>query len=163
VAWQDLADTLKAVAIPALVRGPAGRDVPVVPLNTVYFIPTTSHEEALLLAALLNSLPVRTFARAIAERAKDARFRFFAWTIALLPLPRRWNQGPAAAELLRISRAAHYLGAIAPDQALRLDRVVGSLYGLGSADLEALADFDLWLRGVGPAEDCAEGGDEDHG
>lgn len=147
VAWQDLASDLEAVALPARVRGPAGGDVPLIPLNTVYFIPTTTPEEALLLAALFNSLPVRTFARTIAERAKDARFRFFAWTIALLPLPAAWQCGPLAAELLRISEAAHLLGGLAPAAAHRLDTLVGSLYGLGAAELAALTEFDHWLKG----------------
>jgi hypothetical protein len=149
VAWQDLAENLEAVAIPARVRGPAGSDVPVIPLNTTYFIPTTTHDEALLLAALLNSLPVRTFARAMAERAKDARFRFQAWTIALLPLPPGWESTPAARELLRISRGAHNLGGITPAAARRLDHLVAHLYGLQPAELEYLAEFDRWLRGVG--------------
>lgn len=148
LAWRDLAEDLEAVALPARVRGPVGRDVPIIPLNTVYFIPTGTHDEALLLAALFNSLPLRAFARAVAERAKDARFRFFAWTVALLPLPPGWNTGRAVPELLRISRTAHTLGGLAPDAAARLDRVVGSLYGLGPDDLDTLRDFDHWLRGI---------------
>src|SRR5690606_34082809 len=67
VAWHDLAETVKAVALPARVRS-LGQDAPLIPLNTVYFIAARGDDEALLLAALLNSLPVRTFARAIAER-----------------------------------------------------------------------------------------------
>jgi hypothetical protein len=148
VAWQDLAATLEAVALPAHVRGPAGRDVPLIPLNTVYFIPTASAERALLLAALFNSLPLRTFARAIAERAKDARFRFFAWTVALLPLPLGWEQGIAAPALLRLSREAHEQGGLDAENELRLNRIVASLYGLLADDLEALERFDRWLRGV---------------
>ena len=147
VAWQDLADDLKAVAIPARVRGPAGREVPVIPLNTVYFIPTSSYDEALRLAALLNSLPVRTFARAIAERAKDARFRFQAWTIALIPLPAGWDEGELGNELLELSRAAHEGGGLEQDDERRLDDVVASLYGLSTDDLHALRAFDLWLKG----------------
>jgi hypothetical protein len=147
VAWRVLAANLDAVALPARLRGPAGGDVPVIPLNTVYFIATASHEQALLLAALFNSLPVRTFARAIAERAKDARFRFLAWTMALLPLPERWDQSPATAELLRISRTAHSLGGLPPNAVHRLDRIVAALYGLGPEEMQAIDGFDRWLRG----------------
>ncbi|HEX6940755.1 MAG TPA: DNA methyltransferase [Longimicrobiales bacterium] len=147
VAWHDLARTLEAAALPARVRGPAGRDVPLIPLNTVYFVPARSDQQALLLAAYLNSLPARTFARAIAERAKDARFRFLAWTIALVPLPRAWDAGPAAARLREISARAHERRAIAPGDEDELNAIVASAYGLTSDDMTALRSFDLWLRG----------------
>lgn len=147
VAWHDLALTLEAAALPARVRGTAGRDVPLVPLNTVYFVPTTTHECALLLAAYLNSLPVRTFARAVAERAKDARFRFLAWTVALVPLPEGWDAGPAAARLREISARAHEQGAIDARAEEELNSIVAAAYGLTDDDTAALRDFDLWLRG----------------
>jgi len=147
VAWHDLADTLKAVALPATTRGADGRPRPLVPLNTVYFLPCATHDDALVLAALLNSLPARTFARAVAERAKDARFRFFAWTIGLLPLPDGWRRTGPAARLLSLSRSAHARGAIRPDEQHELDTLVGGLYGLDGRPMDALHDFDRWLRG----------------
>lgn len=147
VAWNDLAETLNAVALPACTRSVDGHDRPLLPLNTVYFVPTESEERALLLAAFLNSLPARTFARAVAERAKDARFRFFAWTIASLPLPEAWYAGPAADRLLRISRGAHTRGFVSRPEQAELDALVGRRYGLGTDELGALAAFDAWLRG----------------
>jgi hypothetical protein len=146
VVWHDLSDTLRAVALPATVRF-AGADRELVPLNTVYFLPTPDHEAAILLAGLLNALPVRTFARAVAERAKDARFRFFAWTISALPLPEAWREGPAGEEVAALSAGAHRAEGIAPADQDRLDRAVAALYGLDADDLEALARFDAWLRG----------------
>jgi hypothetical protein len=147
VAWQDLCETLEAVALPARVAGPGGEPRPLVPLNTVYFIPVSSPPEALVLAAYLNSLPVRTFARAVAERAKDARFRFFAWVIALLPLPGRWRSGDTARRLLALARDAHEAGAISPAAQGELDALVARAYGLSDGDVAALGDFDRWLRG----------------
>ena len=160
VAWHDLAETVKAVALPARVRS-LGQDAPLIPLNTVYFIPARADDEALLLAALLNSLPVRTFARAIAERAKDARFRFLAWTMALLPLPPAWASGRAAETLLRISRDAHRAGAITADRQRELDLAVAGLYGLEPAELDALAAFDRWLRGEAAASTAGGRGHSD--
>ncbi|HEX9109542.1 MAG TPA: hypothetical protein VF832_20010, partial [Longimicrobiales bacterium] len=148
VAWQDLAETLEAVALPARVRGPAGEERPLVPLNTVYFIPVPSAPEALLLAAYFNSLPLRTFARAIAERAKDARFRFFGWVVGLLPLPAGWRSGDAARRLLAISKEAHVRGKIQPDAQAELDTIVARRFGLSAQDVAALAAFDRWLRGI---------------
>ncbi len=149
VAWHDLSDTLRAVALPATVRV-EGTDRELVPLNTVYFLPTPDHEQAVLMAGLLNSLPVRTMARALAERAKDARFRFFAWTISSLPLPMAWSETEAAAEIGEISRTAHRDGGLDPAAAGRLDRAAARLYGLSTADLQALQRFDAWLRGETP-------------
>jgi hypothetical protein len=148
VAWHDLSDTLRAVALPARVRFD-GVDRELVPLNTVYFLPTPEHDTALLLAGLLNSLPVRTLARAVAERAKDARFRFFAWTVSALPLPIGWAGHDAAEEVRAVSRRAHRGRGIRPEAQRRLDRAAAALYGLGSHDLETMARFDAWLRGQG--------------
>jgi hypothetical protein len=147
VAWHDLADQLDAVAIPATIRSVFGTATPVVPLNTVYFLPAPDWDAALVLTALLNSLPLRTFARTIAERAKDARFRFFAWTIAVLPLPFNWRTSHASADLARIARLAHAAGGIEPARQHELDRIVASLYNLDNTDTAALAAFDAWLRG----------------
>ncbi len=144
VAWQDLARDLEAVAIPASIPDGLGGRSPVIPLNTVYFIPVERDDDALVLAAILNSLPVRTFARAIAERAKDACFRFFAWTVASIPLPPTWR---TAQGLLEISRSAHRAGSIGDDARRTLDDLVAHLYGLTRADVAALAEFDAWLRG----------------
>ncbi len=146
VAWQDLSDTLRAVALPDLVRGPDG-DRPLIPLNTVYFLPVARPDDALVLAALLNATPVRTFARAVAERAKDARFRFFAWTVALVPLPGDWRAGPARRRLLALSRAAHERGGLESGERAELDDVVCRLYGLPPARRAAIEAFDRWLRG----------------
>jgi hypothetical protein len=146
VVWHDLSDTLRSVALPA--RVPLdGRARELIPLNTVYFLPLPDQEDALVMAAILNSLPARTFARTLAERAKDARFRFFAWTLACLPLPMDWRRHLLAAELRAISRRAHAARGIDPADQDRLDRSVGALYGLSAEHMAALARFDRWLRG----------------
>lgn len=144
VAWHDLASTLKAVVLPARVCC-LGSARPLVPLNTVYFI-ATDEANAHLLAAYFNSLPLRTFARAIAERAKDAHFRFFACTVGLLPLPAHW-MSTGAASLRDLSEAAHAAGCISPEAQQELDSVIASAYRLSRADMRALSDFDQWLRG----------------
>lgn len=120
-------------------------------LGDLVSVRAEGYDAALLLAARFNSLPVRTFARAIAERAKGARFRFQAWTMALVPLPPGWAASRAAKTLLRISRDAHGAGAITPARQRDLDLAVAGLYGLESRDMEALAEFDRWLRGQAEA------------
>ena len=142
VVWQDIADTLNAVAMPAVQRDRYSA----VPLNTVYFIAVPDETTAYLLAAYMNSLPVRTLARAAAERAKDARFRFFAWTVATLPLPSRWTACHVDA-LIAMSRQAHEQGGLNAVQQARLDALVADCYGLSDSDMTALLSFDAWLAG----------------
>jgi hypothetical protein len=149
VVWHDLSNRLRAVAVPAAIRTPFGRVAPVVPLNTVYFIPAITDGQAMLLAALLNSLPIGCFARAMAERAKDARFRFFAWVVATLPLA-GIDADPAASRLSALSAAAHEAGSIHEDARAELDDIVARLYGLDRHAVAALRSFDEWLSGRSP-------------
>lgn len=141
VAWRDIAPRLQAAAIP---RGEIQRPVP---LNSVYFVSTGRDDDAaFLLAAYLNSLPVRAFTRTIAERAKDAYFRFFAWTVAVTPLPQHWRVDRAR-ELVALSRAAHESGGATSEMAAQIDQHVGAAYGLKPDDVETLRQFDCWLSG----------------
>jgi hypothetical protein len=146
VCWHDLARTLHAVAVPD--RVPAlGARLSLIPLNTVYFIPVATTEEAMLLAAYLNSTPVRAFARAIAERAKDAAFRFFAWTVACLPMPCDLG-GAADSPILELSTRAHARGRETAAERTALDMLVADRYGLSAAHRDALTRFDAWLSGA---------------
>jgi len=147
VVWSDLAADLRAAAAPAAAHVVGAGRAALVPLNTVYFVPLADERAALILAAYLNSLPVRTLARAIAERAKDAHFRFFAWCISVLPLPRDWQYGAHADALLRISRAAHAAHSIDARARDELDRVVADAFALTTAQLQAIARQDAWLSG----------------
>lgn len=147
VVWSDLASDLRAAAVPASVRTVTGLELPAVPLNTAYFIAVSCPGEALLLAGILNSLPVRTFARAIAERAKDAHFRFFAWTIAMIPLPHGWHAGHIADRVTALSREAHARGCMHADARAELDGLIADAYGLSADDVRHIARFDAWLCG----------------
>jgi hypothetical protein len=147
VVWSDLAADLRAAAVPAQVRNIAGLRTPVIPLNTVYFIATGSPDESMLLSAYLNSLPLRVFARAIAERAKDLHFRFFAWTIAVLPIPGDWRTNRYAAPLTAMAQKAHVDGGMSMTERVRLDELVATAYGLNGEQLLHLRLFDGWLRG----------------
>ena len=144
VVWHDLATSLHAVAVPASTRTTLG-PMAIVPLNSVYFIPVPEHRDALLLAAFFNSTPVRSFARAIAERAKDARFRFFAWTIGALPLPADWRTLPVADRLVTLSGQAHAAGATTREARAEMNALVASAYGLDAGAARALRAFGRWL------------------
>jgi hypothetical protein len=89
------------------------------------------------------------FARTIAERAKDARFRFFAWVVGALPLPEGWRSDRHARVLLELSRDGHAEGRLDAAAQARLDERVARAYGLRGEELMELARFDRWLRGEG--------------
>ncbi len=146
VAWHDLAGSLRAVALPPDAPTPFGTR-PLVPLNTVYFAATRGEAEALRLAAFLNAMPVRVFAATIAERAKDAHFRFFAWTVSMLPVPAALSSTDDGRRIETLSRCAHADHAIGPDAAEELDGIVARAFGLSRAELRALSRFDDWLHG----------------
>jgi hypothetical protein len=147
VVWSDVAADLRAAVVPARTRTALGTSLPVVPLNTAYFAATMSERESLVLAAYLNSLPVRIFARAIAERAKDGHFRFFAWTVAVIPLPAGWRSGPVADRLEAIACASQRRGAIDSTDAAELDTLVADGYRLDRTHRASLAAFGEWLDG----------------
>lgn len=77
VVWRDLSPRLEAA--------PATAEA--IPLNTVYFLPFETGDRAREMAAFLNSEPVRSFAHALAERARGGWRRHFAWVIRMLPVP----------------------------------------------------------------------------
>jgi hypothetical protein len=98
VVWSDFGRQPHAGVIPA------GDET--VPLNTCYVLPCSELDDALALAALLNSPLAAAWLNAIAEPARGGWHRYLGWTIALLPLPADW---PRAREILApiAERAAH--------------------------------------------------------
>ena len=143
LAWRDLSPTLEAAVLPGTVRC-WGVDRHLIALNTIYYITPPDEPTADLLAACFNSLPVRTFARAIAERAKDAHFRFFGWTIAQIPLPRSWPASTAE-RLTALARAARERQTITADEQCEIDHLVLQAYGLSRSQHTAILDYDRWL------------------
>jgi hypothetical protein len=94
-----------------------------IPLNTVYYLPCEDLETRNLLRSFLNSLPIRAFARAAAERARGGYRRHFAWVIRLLPVPNE-------VQLALVKQ--HQPPAIKPD-----------LWGITAQDVQHLK---TWLR-----------------
>ena len=143
VAWRDIGTEPAAVVIPPLLTF-LDRRAPILSLNTVYQVPMRRYDEAHFLAAILNSTPARAFLKTIAQRASGGYFRFFASTVALLPLPLERGSGPTR-KLIEISEVAHAAGGASPSELEELDGLVSEVYGLSSGDLEALRNFDAIL------------------
>ncbi len=125
VAWADLARRLQAAAL----VGAGGNRV--VPLNTCYVVLATADEDALALAAWLNSTWLRTAAAHGADEARGGYRRFGARVVGALPFPLAARRDP---ELVALARR----GARHPVQP-ELDERVASLLGLAPAHRRALA------------------------
>jgi hypothetical protein len=75
---------------------------------------------------------------AVAEPARGGYRRYLGWTLALLPLPRRWDR--ARRELIIIGERA--LGGSPPSDAELLDATVRA-YGLRLSAVNALLDWNI--------------------
>lgn len=135
VAWKDLSRGLQAAVLPAT-TSIAGREFPLIPNQTLYFLDMPSLSEAYVVSALLNSSVVGALAAERCDRAKDSHFRYFGRSIAELPLPRLEHESSRYAELARISRVAH---AVSPGE--ELDEVVADCYGISSSELDVLREY----------------------
>ncbi|MEA2568029.1 MAG: hypothetical protein QOI24_30 [Acidobacteriota bacterium] len=136
VVWKDLGRGLVAAVVDDVLRVGGGA-VPIVPNQTLYTLDAASIEEAHVIAALLNSTIVNALAVCVAERAKDFHFRYFARTVATLPLPQLPRGTPVWTALARISRRGHQ-GKEPPGE---LDCTVAKLYGVTDEEQSILAAF----------------------
>jgi len=82
VVWSDFGRQPRAAVIPA------GDET--VPLNSCYVLPCPDLDDALALAALLNSGLAAAWLNTIAEPARGGWHRYLGWTISLLPVPTDW-------------------------------------------------------------------------
>lgn len=127
VVWGDIARRPRAAVLDA--------GDPTVPLNSCYVVPCDAHDDALTLAAILNSPLAAAWLAALAEPARGGYVRLLGWTVGRLPLPRRWSD--ATRLLAPLAREA-IAGATLDDH--RLLEAVLDAYGLPrSAVLPLLA------------------------
>ena len=128
VVWSDFGRVPRAAVLPA--------GAPHVPLNTCYVVRTASDDDALALAALLNSALAAAWLGAIAEPARGGWRRFLGWTVAQLPVPADWA---AAVRTLAPLGAAGWRGA--PPAADVLWEAVADCYGVPPALLRPLLEW----------------------
>lgn len=109
---------------------------PTVPLNTCYSVACRHTDDALALAAILNSSIAAAWLSVIAEPARGGYHRYLGWTVARLPLPTDW---PRARNMLAPVARRACLGD-APTTAA-LDAVVLDCYHLAVPAVEALLNW----------------------
>jgi hypothetical protein len=133
VAWKDLSRGVAAAVLPDVVNVNE-QPFPLVPNQTLYALDAVSLDEAYVLAAILNSTIAGALLICVAERAKDAHFRYFGRTVGAMPYadPKaEWEK------LVRLSRRAHR-GANVDDE---IDAAVARLYDVTSGELAMLSAF----------------------
>ena len=133
VAWKDLSRGVAAAVLPDVVNA-AGQSFPLIPNQTLYMIDAVSLDEAYVIAAVLNSTIAGALLASVAERAKDAHYRYFGRTVAAMPYA---DARPEWDKLVRVSRRAHRGADVAED----IDALVARLYGLSDDELAILRSF----------------------
>ncbi|HEV7764919.1 MAG TPA: N-6 DNA methylase [Thermoanaerobaculia bacterium] len=133
VAWKDLSRGVAAAVLPDVVHV-NDMSFPLVPNQTLYAIDAVSLDEAYAITAVLNSTIAGALLVGVAERAKDAHYRYFGRTMAALPWP---NLSTEWERLVRLSRRAHQRHDVQRD----IDEVVARLYGVTAAELAMLRAF----------------------
>ncbi len=133
VAWKDLSRGLAAAVLPDVVHIDE-QPFPLVPNQTLYAIDCVSLDEAYATSAILNSTISGALLVAVAERAKDAHYRYFGRTVGALPWP---EASAEQTRLVRLARRAHRGVDVTRD----LDAVVAAIYGVTEAELDLLRAF----------------------
>jgi len=139
VGWKDVSRGMAAAVLPDMVSI-AGHTFPLVPNQTLYSIDAVSLDDAYAVAGVMNSCVFEALVLSVAERAKDAHFRYFGRTIARVPFPtfgESGDDGAKRAALIRLSRQAHSGGEVGHD----LDSLVADLYRISSAELAVLRTY----------------------
>jgi hypothetical protein len=131
VVWKDLSRGV-AAAVLGHSQQVSGRNVPLIPNQTLYVLDAKSLDEARVIAALMNSTVFDALALCTAERAKDSYFRYFGRTIAAIPLPRVARGSADWCELVRLARRC---------DSGEIDKVVSALYGVSAEEHEVLMQF----------------------
>jgi len=133
VAWKDLSRGMAAAVLPDVVHIDR-QPLPLIPNQTLYALDAATLDEAYVIAAILNSTIAGALLVCVAERAKDAHYRYFGRTVAALPFP---DVAPEYDRLLRLGRRA-WRGS---DVMAELDAAVARLYGVAPDELETLRAF----------------------
>jgi hypothetical protein len=170
ICWPELSNRLEAVYLPNDLDNPiAGKSV-TIPIQTAYIMPIDDKASADIVAAWLNSLPVRAYVASYAERARGAYFRHFSWVLGLLPVPtdiqdilqkKDVTSGPTK-DLQRLSQELHANPLRADRQALekQINTIVAKLYQLDNDEdvpaLEAYSDFIKGGGSLGVSEPTAD-------
>jgi SAM-dependent methyltransferase len=158
ISWPELSNKLEAVYLPSQVETPLVGKCLTIPIQTAYILPVDDEAIGYIVAAWLNSLPVRAYVASFAERARGAYFRHISWVVGLLPVPeviqnilqKKGVPSGLLKEMQRLSQELHANPSRADKQAVerQIDTIVAKLYELDDAeDIPAIKAYVDFLRG----------------
>jgi hypothetical protein len=154
-----------AVFLPARGEDALLGDCLTIPIQTTYILPVENEATGYVVAAWLNSLPVRAYAVSFAERARGAYFRHISWDLGLLPVPGAIHDllqnghtlSGNLKELRRLSQELH-ANPLRPDrQALeqQVDAIIATLYELrADEDIAAIRSYVDFIGSKGASVTC---------
>jgi hypothetical protein len=128
VVWADFGRRPRALVLDAGDR--------FVALNTCYVVHCPTSDNALALAALLNSQLAAAWLNSLAEPARGGYRRYLGWTISLLPMPRDWGR---ARDILAPLGKSAIEGDVSPDS--DVNGHVLDAYGLTPDDVDPLLSW----------------------
>jgi hypothetical protein len=109
----------------------------IVPLNSCYVVGCERLDDAMALAALLNSPLAAAWLNVLAEPARGGYHRYLGWTMSLFPLPTDWER--ARSELAPLYKRA--MSGDVPTDAELLHAAIDA-YGLRVDELEPLLSWE---------------------
>jgi hypothetical protein len=136
VVWKDLSRRLSAAVVPPF-ESIDGQQFCLVPNQTLYCLSAQTEDEAHVLSAIFNSVVFAALALSRADRAKDRHYRYFARTVAAVPLPEVKPGSVEWLHLRHLSLRAHR----GDDVSNEIDHAASALYGLAEVELDRLRDF----------------------
>ena len=176
VCWKELANEMQATPLDKSYSFSHIGKRRLIPLHTAYLIPTETHDEAVLLAAIFNSVPFRAFVMAFAPRARGGYFRHFSWTVGMTPVPsallspnakrigiNKRNNSPNGSLILRIGNnlLRELTGGERSRWEAELNARISELYGLSTQDLAVLLEYYRFMRPPEKELDLLEEADSD--
>ena len=136
VVWKDLSRRLAAAVVPAF-ESIDGEQFCLVPNQTLYCLSAETEDEAHVLSAIFNSVIFAALALSRADRAKDRHYRYFARTVAAVPLPAVKCGTVEWLRLRHLSQRAHR----GDDVSNEIDQAASALYGLDAVEVDRLRAF----------------------
>ena len=145
VVFRKHSTQLEAAFVPAELEVPQlGSRITILD-TSAYFVAATSREEGLLVTALLNSIPVRAFAYAIAEPKGGAPWKqFFQWTVGVLPIPRYKKNDSLQSSIIKL---AEQMTINQQSCETELEKLVQQVYDLSDANVDSLKGYLRTIRG----------------
>jgi len=164
VAWRELSNRMKSVYMPKGVDDKLLGLSTVIPLKSVFFVPTESDMVGYALSAFLNSRILSCFMMSFARRARGGYFDFSSPVVGSVPIPgflaTRLNEGKMTEDedktfkkLVSLSKQIHEeseRAKVSEKKLCLLDDLVAESFGLSKEEVCNIQEFFDFLHAGNP-------------